>query len=103
MIINFKIFESMKSYNLGDYVALKFDESVIQWLEDNAPSDLEFDLYIAKIIKLDTTNVNNVCPYTIEFYNGYDFSVKYSEIVRLATEDEIEMYHKIKTLKKYNI
>ena len=92
-----KTFETNNNeYEKGDYIKLNIQNDVKNFLESYVP-----DYYdIVKIVRIEDYGH---FFYNVIFHNGYDFNVKKDEVVRLATQDEIDEYDTKKMVNKYNL
>lgn len=95
-----KHFESNEKYKEGDYVLLYFtDKEVINFLDGIVPSEIN-NKYIVKIIHIRNEVKHS---YEVKFTNGYNFYISREEILRLATQDEIDLIESKISANKYNL
>lgn len=101
------IFKNFSGYDpkVGDFIIIDLDEMD----KHNVMKKFEPYEYPDNIAKINVLNDGTgklqdyEYFYNIIFYDGKDVNVRREEIVRLATEDEIEEYETKKSARKYNL
>ena len=114
MITNFKIFESINigEPRVGDYVILNLDKkekNLLKRCQDfRGHHNDELDYNTARIIGMHAHELLIKEPaesrrFFAIFSNNLESSFKISDIIRLATEDEIKDFKLKKDANKYNL
>ncbi len=84
-------------YNVDDYIILDIEKMKS---EDDCQNDYPDN--IAKVKSYDPIR-RIVYPYSVVFYDGLETMIKYSEILGLATPEEIEEFDMKQKAEKYNL